>query len=336
MKSLLKVFAVLAALLATVSCVHEYPSEEVDPTLVATKITLTTTPTFTHSSILGTRNEERFDYMYFVVEIHKGSSFGSNPKIRREATVLKNTDGSATLVLDEKLPKGQYKCVAYAVAASDQNLNGVVYSLDDLADINFGDVYPGNTDAKECYEARFDLNVTSDEWFSQEEKMQALKSPMGCIEVISMDVEEFIKHEMTRLEAIGGGTRVDLWQWEDYYVEWKYSMYHPTRYNAYTGLPNKAETAVSFTADIVPQSETEASLGFDYIFVNGEKSQISLTLEVYDKEHTLLNVYSGITVPIERGKTTIVRGEYLTNRKDPGVGIDPGFDGDIDITLPDE
>lgn len=334
MKTLLKTVAVLAALLATVSCVHEYPSEEVNPTLVDTKITLTTTPTFTNSSIQGTRNGESFDCMYFVFELHDGD-YGPTPKIRREVSVLKDVDGSATLELNETLPAGQYKCVAYAVAASDLNQSGVIYSLDDLSNINFGDVYPGNTDAKESYEARFDLNVASDDWFSRNEVMQSLVSPMGCIEVISTDVEEFIKHEMTRLENDGAGTRVDLWQWEDYYVLWKFDMYHPTRYNAYTGLPNKAETAVSFKADIVPQSETEASLGFDYIFVNGQKSQVSLTLEVYDKKNTLLNVYSGIEVPIERGKTTIVRGEYLTNRKNPGVGIDPEFDGEINITLPD-
>ena len=80
---------------------------------------------------------------------------------------------------------------------------------------------------------------------------------------------------------------------------------------------------------------TKSNLPVAELFVNGESSQINLTLEVYDKNNTLLNVYSGINVPIERSKTTIIRGEYLTNRKDPGIGIDPGFDGDIDINLPD-
>lgn len=42
MKSLLKIFTALTAVVAAVSCVHEYPSEEVNPTLVDTKITLTT------------------------------------------------------------------------------------------------------------------------------------------------------------------------------------------------------------------------------------------------------------------------------------------------------
>lgn len=334
MKSLLKIFTALTAVVAAVSCVHEYPSEEVNPTLVDTKITLTTSPAFTHSSILGTRNGESFDCMYFVVEIHE-NDFGPEPLIRREMGAAKDANGSATIELNEKLAAGKYKCVAYAVAANDTDGTGSIYSLDDLSNIGFDGEYPGNTDAKESYEIRFDLDITSDEWFSRAEVSKLMSSPMGSVEVISTDVEEFIKHEMTRLDQKGNDSRVDLWQWEDYYVLWKYDLYYPVRYNAYTGLPNKAETAVSFKADIVPQSETEASLGFDYIFVNGESSQVTLSLEVYDKNNTLLNVYSGINVPLERSKTTIIRGEYLTNRKDPGIGIDPGFDGDIDINLPD-
>ena len=334
MKNLLKTLAALAVLATSASCVHEYPSDEIDPTLVDTRITLTTSPAFTHSSILGTRNEESFDCMYFIVEIHR-DDFGPQPLIRREVGAVKDANGSATIQLDEKLPAGKYRCVAFAVAARDTDGTGSIYRLDDLSNVGFDGQYPGNTDAKESYEARFDLNVTSDEWFSHGEVTQLMSSPMGSVEVISTDVEEFIKHEMTRLEQKGEGSRVDLWQWEDYYVLWKYDLYYPVRYNAYTGLPNKAETEVSFRADIVPQSDTEASLGFDYIFVNGQTSQVNLSLEVYDKDNTLLNVYSGIEVPIERGKTTIIRGEYLTNRKEPGIGIDPGFDGDINITLPD-
>lgn len=40
-------------------------------------------------------------------------------------------------------------------------------------------------------------------------------------------------------------------------------------------------------------------------------------------------------MPIVRGKLTTVRDEFLTRDYAPGIGIDPGFDGEIDIVIPD-
>ena len=327
----------LVALLS-ISCVHEYPDGAgTDPTAIQTQITLKTQTTFTHSSILAGLNKEEYGYMYFVVELHK-DAFGETPLLRREIGVPRAADGSATITLNETLHAGNYKCIAYATPAKAADGSGRIFSLKDLEAISYEGEYPGSTDAKECYEIRFDLPLSADKWFDTHESTHLLESPMGSIEIISADAEEFIKLEIARLESLkqqqSGESRAD-WQWSDYYVVWSFNMYHPVGYNAYTGLPNKAEQAVNFHSGITPQNEKEASVGFDYVFVNGSQSQVNLTLQIYDKNNTLLNVYSGIEVPIERGKTTIVRGEYLTNRKESGIGIDPEFDGDITIVLPD-
>ncbi len=330
---------VILSVLLTVSCVHEYPEDYggIDPTEIDTKITLRTEQKFTHTSIASSRAEESFDFMYFIVELHE-DEYGATPLFRREIGVQKFLDGSTAIELHEKLHAGHYKCVAYAMAANSTDGTGRIFQTSDLSNIGYSGSYPGNTDAKECYETRFDIDLSPSEWYASTEVTNLLNTPMGSVEVISTDVNEFIQNEISRNEANaapGDDTRVDLWQWDDYYVVWKYDQYYPVRYNLYTGLPNQALREVSFRATIVPQSDTEASLGFDYIFVNGQTSQVSLTLEVYDKNNTRLNVYSGIKVPIERGRTTVIRGEYLTNRQESGVGIDPGFDGDISVELPD-
>ena len=56
---------------------------------------------------------------------------------------------------------------------------------------------------------------------------------------------------------------------------------------------------------------------------------------IRDSEGNLLNRIEGIDVPIVRGKLTTIRDEFLTRDYAPGIGIDPGFDGDINITIPD-
>ena len=69
--------------------------------------------------------------------------------------------------------------------------------------------------------------------------------------------------------------------------------------------------------------------------ITGSVSAVKVDLTIRDSEGNLLNRIEGIDVPIVRGKLTTIRDEFLTRDYAPGIGIDPGFDGDINITIPD-
>ena len=107
------------------------------------------------------------------------------------------------------------------------------------------------------------------------------------------------------------------------------------KYNAYTNKPNDARTGMSFVCSMRPLSDKEAHLASDYIFVNGADSAVTVNLAIRDGEGNLLNEVGGINVPVVRGKLTVIRDEFLTSSYAPGIGIDPGFDGEIDIVIPD-
>jgi hypothetical protein len=38
-------------------------------------------------------------------------------------------------------------------------------------------------------------------------------------------------------------------------------------------------------------------------------------------------------IPCERGKNTTVRGNFLTSDINGGIGIDPDYDGDLEVDL---
>ena len=82
-------------------------------------------------------------------------------------------------------------------------------------------------------------------------------------------------------------------------------------------------------------SSQEAHLGSDFIFVNGEESAVNVNLRVLDEQGTVINEVQGIEVPIARGKLTSIRDEFLTQSYAPGIGIDPEFDGNIEVVIPD-
>ena len=307
----------LLTIFSAISCVREYPKgEEVDPTNIETTIHLYTRPEFTHSSFAARRENS---CMYFIVEIYKDKIEGT-PIIRRELGVHKHTDGSSSLELKEKLHAGYYKVIAWAVCTENIDGTGCLFSLTDLSRIEYQEDYTGCTDKKECYSTQFDMDLSTDEWYATAEFSKEMLCPMGSVEIITTDLREFINQ-----------TGIP----DEYHLKWNYGLYFPIGYNAFTALRNKAETPASFKCATFRRSESEASLGFDYIFVNGQESQVSVTLTLYDKNNKLTNIYSDIKVQLERGKTTVIRGEFLTNRKDSGIEIDPDFDGNINIVLPD-
>jgi hypothetical protein len=102
----------------------------------------------------------------------------------------------------------------------------------------------------------------------------------------------------------------------------------PCSYNIFTDKPADAWTGISFESRMETLSETEVSLGYDYVFVNGSESTLSLTVEVYDKDGKKMSSSQPIQVPVVRSKLTVVRGEFLTSEASGGVSINPGYDGD--------
>ena len=60
-----------------------------------------------------------------------------------------------------------------------------------------------------------------------------------------------------------------------------------------------------------------------------------MNLNISDAQGNVINEVQGIQVPIVRGKLTSVRDEFLTRSFTPGIGIDPGFDGEINVVIPE-
>ena len=321
-----KIPFLFAVLLAATSCVHEYPEDGggVDPTNIETTLTLYTVPELSRAIAYSPGEDCR--YVYFKVEIYKNDFSGELVKTERIG-VRKADDGSASVELKLPLHAGKYKVLAWATGTQSPDNPGTGFNTDDMAAITFPGQYKGSSEDKECYEARFDLNLADQGWYGKAEHKQEMRSPMGGVEVISTDADLFL---------IQMASRAGSEDWDDYEMRWSYGLYFPVGYNAYSGVPNQADTNVGFISPISAITATDASLGFDYIFVNGEKSQVSLTLEVIDKATgKTINTYSGIQVPLRRGQMTIIRGKYLTTSHNSGIGINPDFDGDINITLPD-
>lgn len=336
MKLTISSYVIVASLLLATACVHEYPEsgQEVDPTAIDLTIELSTDPSVTTSSVLSKDGADAPDAVLFVVELYK-DEFEGEPVLRHEETAVKDADGKAAISIPVLVHAGNYRLAAFASSVSSSDPATCLYDMTDLGNVTFsGGTYVGSTDFKECYDLRMDINLSSDEWNSEQTVSGVLSSPTGRVEVISEDAGDFLSRIHPQLSPDNSAENEDFWQ--NYYVRWSYALYFPTGYSVFTGYPNNTGTGIGFESDIQPLSDEEVLMGYDYVFVNGESTSVDITLEVYDRNTgEAVNTFSGLKADILKGQTTVIRGDFLTVDKGSGVGIDTEFDGDIDIFLPD-
>ena len=335
-------------MLATVlaACVHDYPAmtpdgeEGIDPTLVevSTEVTLDLEllpleiiTNKAHRGITKARAGEQTDYRRrFIIE-----AWRDGKPAARQVTVMDNADeagnGKITLPVHLKLYAVEYTLAVwtdYVVAGTTTDL---YYNTENLQQVTCTTPYTGSTGYRDCLygSTTLDLRPYRDEWNVRVQAKVDMVRPLAKYRIIATDVQEFLAKTQRQRDAEGGNNT--------YTVTFSYGFYFPLGFNTATGKPMNSVQGVTFSTPLtIPDDGTEkCPLGSDFIFVNGTESAVTVKLTIRDSEGVVLNEIGGINVPIARGKLTTIRDEFLTRSYSPGIGIDPDFDGEIDIVIPD-
>ena len=101
----------------------------------------------------------------------------------------------------------------------------------------------------------------------------------------------------------------------------------------HTDRPVDVRTGVSFPSVLTDIKDGEAIMGFDYVIVGEGDAGVSVTVACHDENGKRLSGIDGIKVPLQRGRLTTVRGNFLTTRSSGNVQIDSSFDGKFDIEI---
>lgn len=131
-----------------------------------------------------------------------------------------------------------------------------------------------------------------------------------------------------------GDTKVVI-DLDDYYAIIHYPNYVNISYNAVEGRPATPGKNMSYRSKIRKLSETEAEIGFDYVFVNGASTEVEISIEIFQNDGTNVAGVKSNHYPIVRSQLTEIRGKFLTSQADGGVMVNPDFDGGWDIVIPD-
>lgn len=339
----------IALVVATlfVSCVHDYPSmtedgeEGIDPTLVEvnTEVTLDlelvpleiitqkNARSGTNKARSGTTKADDGYRRRFIIE-----AWREGKPTARQVTVMETAeeeggDGKISLPIHLKLHALDYTLAVWTDYVAAGTTDDLYYDTDNLQQVACRDPYTGSTDYRDCLygTAALDLRQYRDEWNARVQVKVDMVRPLAKYELIATDVQKFL--QKTQKQRAGGTA---------YTITVSYGFYFPLGFNVLSGKPDRSEMGVAFTAPLVvtDNGSGECTLALDYIFVNGDESYVPLGIEIKDDAGNGISRTTGIDVPYRRGHLTTVRGHFLTNRYDTGIGIDPDFDDDdINIDL---
>lgn len=239
------------------------------------------------------------------------------------------------------LAAGDYRIMVWSDLMENDDVDPY-HDAGDFAEITLQGDHRGNDDYRDAFRGTGDISLTADvaEYVPGTLEI-TMQRPLAKFEFITNDLAEFIQKEGLRIAAKSGGaesasgndpaTRVNI---EDYKVAFHYVGFMPCAYSMLTDKPVDSSTGVMFRSDLKELNDREASLGFDYVFVNGTESAVTVQVGLYDKEGTRLSLTEPIRVPLRRNRHTVLRGKFLMSEASGGVTINPDFDGDHNLIFP--
>lgn len=340
-------YAVLLVFLLTgcKTTVLEFPVDDgIDPTKVFLSLTLAVDPTlepYFSKSDISKADEDTHDVRW-IIEIFRDEISG-DPVESRVISCDPASDGNHVIQTDFLLHASKYHVVAWMDYVDNGSLDDKYYSVNTLSSIKIPETenYIGDEERKDAYVGREELDFSGyqDTWDDTVSYTMILERPMAQIEFVTTDIDKLLEAALYRrsksVDVLNSELLSENLDPSSLQITVEYGGYFPSGFNVYTDKPNDAREGVSFSCTSTQLSDTEAHLAGDHVFVNGNESAVTVNLIIKDSQGNLLNTVAGINVPIVRGKLTTIRDEFVTSSINSGIGINPGFEGDIDIVIPD-
>lgn len=263
-----------------------------------------------------------------LVDIHvKAYLTTNNSTPVAEKTVTIPADGSVyDTEIGITLPVDNEYNVAIWSHVREHEEAGLFYNPADFRKVGLvKDNYKGNTDYRDGFSGKVAVSTNED---SQTSYSIEMTRPMAKFELVTIDLSEFLDRETTRRSL---ATRASA---DEYHVKVTFPSYYPDSYNVLTDALSDAHSGYNFWTNMTVTGESEASLGFEYVMINSSESEaVMAQVDIYDPSYNRVAGSQVLTIPLRRDHHTYLRGAFLQDEGSGGIGIDPGFAGDHNITM---
>ena len=214
---------------------------------------------------------------------------------------------------------GNYNVMVWSdlVQTSDDSY---FHNADNFAEIRLQGDHKGNNDYRDafCGQSNVWLSPNSANQMNQTISIR-MKRPLAKFEIIANDLLEFIEIKDYDLNLCK--------------AKIQYVGFVPNTYSLFANRPVASITGVMFESTLKKLSESEATMGFDYVFVSDNGAMVTVMVGIYDNKDQLVASSAPLTIPIKPNHHTILIGKFLMQDTSNGVDIDPNYGGDYNIIL---
>ena len=352
-----------ALLLALSGCdVHEFPVERNErvPYLLHlnfdTEMYFNTEVPYTRNGDGDTQTKapfEKHDVRYVINAYRTDNVIGVNHFADTTFVFTKSDIANLNYTAPLELKEGSYRFAVWCDYVDAGSTADKYYDTSDFLEVILKDPenYQGNNDFRDVFRGYATGTVINPKYYKgaaasaiDNQATAQMTRPVGKVQFISTDVEEFLTRIASILQKQGLLSidtsnsnlspfeqllqSIDLGQFK---VVIHYNINMPCSYDMVYDKVSNSWKGMSFSSSMERISDTEMSLGFDYVFVGNLGTTLDMSVEVYnvrDGKEELMSRSRPVPVPFYPSKLTVVRGEFLTSIATGGVSINPGYDKD--------
>ena len=366
MKKILHLIMLCVPLLLITACdVHEFPggNEVRVPFLLHldfnTELPLYKEVVYTRNGSSDTKHAyERHDIRYTIKVYRSETLTRSNREAFQTYVFTKSDIEDLNFTAPLELPEGEFQFQVWADYVDAGSTADKYYDTRDFSEIILAKKYnhPGSNDFRDAFRGYATATVMNPEYYAGEmattidnRATAEMRRPMGKFKFVSNDVDMFITRVEEMIKEKGKNINfvpnlemdsraafekmLENINLAGFKVVFRYNLFMPCSFNMFTDKPADSWTGMSFESQMYSEEYNEMTMGYDYIFVNGSETTLSISVDVYDKDGELLSSTNPINVPIVRSKLTLVTGDFLTSKASEGVSISPDFDGEYNIVI---
>lgn len=261
----------------------------------------------------------------FVIE-----ALGDDERVHdRREFIVPIEEGAETVMLpvNMRLHARNYRILVWSDYVNITESETVtLYNATSLTPVMPNNGYRANTEYKDAFSAcgELDLRPYKDQWQSKVNVTLDLSRPVGRYELISTDVTSFNKKLK---EGIVKG--------KTFSARIRYAGYVATGFNVAEQMPKNMLNFLSYTttlSNLTTTDNNELRIGFDFLICGVDLNQIPVEIEIVNENNEVVS-NSAISIPVQAGYNSVVRGRFLTATTDGGLIIDSDYDGTIEVDL---
>lgn len=312
---------------------NPYPEEESAATSSQSDEPSTAGVKSTQSEEPSTKSVRSKGHMRYRVKAYPIINGSTSDNLYKEFEFNLNISGGKyDITLPVQLPSGEYKIIVWSDLVEEKG-DTPIYEIEEFKEITFIGEHKGSTDYKDAFRGTTGCAVRRTIHETTPDTLDVvMKRPLAKFEFVTTDLDEFIEKEIKRYTA-STKTMVEDIDFNNYMVVFHYAGFMPCSFNLFSDKPEDSSTGVLFRSSLSQLNDTEASLGFDYVFVTGKESGVMVQVAIFDKDGTQLSMSGAIEVPIKESWHTVMRGRFLMTSASGGLGIDPSFDDEYNIFI---